>query len=49
MNVFSNFLYPTNVNCQGVSDVVSLYKSFLVLSISCVVLRSGKERGLVKL
>ena len=49
MNVFSNFLNLTCVNCRGVSAVVSLNNSILFLSISCEVLRSGKARGFVKL
>ena len=36
------FLYPTHVNCRGVSDVMSLYSSFLFLSMSTVVLMSGR-------
>ena len=38
MNVFSNFLHPTYVNCRGVSAVVNLNNSSLFLSISIVVL-----------
>ena len=49
VNVFSNFLYPTYVNCPDISDVVRVNNSFLHLSISTVVLRSGSVRGLVKL
>ena len=29
VNILYNFLYPTCVNCRGVSDVVSLKMSFL--------------------
>ena len=47
MNVFNNFLYPTYVNCRGVSDVVSLYSIFLFLSIFSLVLVSGEKGGLV--
>ena len=49
MNVSSSFLSPTCVNCRGVSAVVSLNSSFFFLSMSCIVLRSGKETGFVKL
>ena len=47
VNVFSNFLNPTYVNCRVVSGVVSLYSRFLLFSLSSCVLLSGIERGLV--
>ena len=48
LNVFNSFLYPTRVNCRGVSPVVSLKRSLLFLSISCGVLMSGKASGFEK-
>ena len=47
MNVFSNFLNRTYVNCRGVRVVVSLYSIFLHFSFSTCVLLSGRKRGLV--
>ena len=46
VNIFNNFLYPTCVNCRGVSAVVSLKRSFF--SIYCGVLMSGKQSGIEK-
>ena len=48
VKIFNSFLYPTCVNCRGVSAVVSLNRSFLFLSISCGVLMSGKQSGFEK-
>ena len=48
VNMFNHFMYPTCVNCRGVSDVVSLKRSFLFLSLSCGVLMSGKQIGFEK-
>ena len=45
---FKNFLYPTCVNCRGVSAVVSRYRLFLLFSISCGVLISDKQSGFEK-
>ena len=28
VNSFNSFLYPTCINCRGVSDIVSLKRSF---------------------
>ena len=38
LNVFSNFLNPTYVNCRGVSAVVNLYNIFLHCSLSVMVI-----------
>ena len=38
VNVFSNFLNPTYVNCRGVSAAVSLCNMFLHCSRSVMVL-----------
>ena len=48
VNILKSFLYPTCVNCRGVSAVVSLKSSFLFLSVSCGVLISGKQTGFEK-
>ena len=47
VNVLSNSLNSTYVNCRGVSGVVSLYSIFLLLSLSSCALVSGRKSGLV--
>ena len=48
VNILNSFLYPTCVNCRGVSALVSLKRSFLFFSISCDVLMIGKQSGFEK-